>query len=48
MGVPVITLAGSTHASRVGASLLSNIGLPELVAQSYDEYLAIAVNCPVI
>jgi protein O-GlcNAc transferase len=44
MGVPVITLAGNTHASRVGASLLSNIGLPELVAQSDDEYLAIAVN----
>lgn len=44
MGVPVITLAGNTHASRVGASLLSNIGLQELVAESYDEYLAIAVN----
>ncbi|MBM4147311.1 MAG: glycosyltransferase, partial [Nitrospira sp.] len=44
MGVPVITLAGNPHASRVGASLLSNIGLPELVARTPDEYAAIAVN----
>ena len=34
MGIPVITLAGDTHASRVGASILSNIGLPELIARS--------------
>lgn len=44
MGVPVITLAGNTHASRVGLSLLSNIGLPELVARTPDEYIDIAVN----
>ncbi len=44
MGVPVITLAGNTHASRVGASLLSNIGIPDLIAKTPDEYLAIAVN----
>jgi protein O-GlcNAc transferase len=42
--VPVITLAGNTHASRVGASLLSNIGIPDLIAQTSDEYVAIAVN----
>jgi protein O-GlcNAc transferase len=44
MGVPVITLAGNTHASRVGLSLLMNIGLPELVATTSEEYLAIAVD----
>lgn len=44
MGVPVITFAGNTHASRVGASLLSNIGIPDLIAKTPDEYLAIAVN----
>jgi protein O-GlcNAc transferase len=44
MGVPVITLAGNTHASRVGTSLLSNIGLPELVAKTTDEYISITVN----
>lgn len=44
MGVPVITLAGKTHVSRVGVSLLTNIGLPELVANSPAEYVRIAVN----
>jgi len=44
MGVPIITLAGSTHASRVGMSLLTNIGLPELVASTDEEYVSSAVN----
>jgi predicted O-linked N-acetylglucosamine transferase (SPINDLY family) len=44
MGVPVITLAGDTHASRVGASLLSNVGVPELIACSSDDYVEIAVG----
>ncbi|MCG2720607.1 MAG: tetratricopeptide repeat protein [Thermodesulfovibrionales bacterium] len=39
MGVPVITLEGTTHASRVGVSLLSNIGLSELIAKSQLEYV---------
>ena len=42
MGVPVVTLAGSTHASRVGVSLLSTVGLPDHVAASADEYVSIA------
>ena len=42
MGVPVVTLAGSVHASRVGVSLLHAIGLPELVARSEDEFVRIA------
>jgi predicted O-linked N-acetylglucosamine transferase (SPINDLY family) len=42
MGVPVLTLAGSTHVSRVGVSLLHNAGIPELIASSADEYLALA------
>jgi protein O-GlcNAc transferase len=44
MGVPVVTLAGNTHISRVGASILSNIGLQELVANTNKEYVDIAVN----
>lgn len=43
MGVPVVTLAGQTHAGRVGVSLLSHLGLPELVAESPEAYAAIAV-----
>jgi predicted O-linked N-acetylglucosamine transferase (SPINDLY family) len=44
MGVPVITLEGGAHVSRVGVSLLSNVGLPELIASSCDQYIDIAVN----
>jgi protein O-GlcNAc transferase len=44
MGVPVVTLAGKTHACRVGLSLLSNIGLPKLAAKAPDEYIDIAVT----
>ena len=42
--MPVITLAGTAYHSRVGISLLSNVGLPELVAKTSDEYISIAVN----
>jgi predicted O-linked N-acetylglucosamine transferase (SPINDLY family) len=42
MGVPVITRAGQTHVSRVGVSLLSNIGLPDLIADDLDDYIKIA------
>ncbi|MEI8259777.1 MAG: tetratricopeptide repeat protein, partial [Deltaproteobacteria bacterium] len=32
MGVPVLTIAGASHAGRVGASLLTHVGLPEWIA----------------
>jgi protein O-GlcNAc transferase len=44
MGVPVITLAGTAYASRSGVSLLSNVGLPDLVATTFDEYFSIAID----
>ncbi|MBL8672636.1 MAG: tetratricopeptide repeat protein [Alphaproteobacteria bacterium] len=44
MGVPVVTLAGDAHAGRVGASLLSAIGLPDLVARSHDDFVRIAAD----
>ncbi|WP_310646312.1 tetratricopeptide repeat protein [Limnohabitans sp.] len=37
-GVPVVTLMGSSFASRVAASLLHDVGLPELACYSYQEY----------
>jgi protein O-GlcNAc transferase len=43
-GVPVITLIGSHFASRMSASILTAIGLPELIAHSIEEYEAIAVQ----
>ncbi len=42
MGVPVVSLAGETPVSRGGLSLLTNAGLPELVAFKAEEYLRIA------
>lgn len=44
MGVPVVSLAGPTAVSRGGLSLLSNLGLAELVATDVDQYLAIAAR----
>ena len=44
MGVPVITHAGATHASRVGVSLLSNVGLSDFIATSYEDYVEKAVS----
>ena len=44
MGVPVVTLAGDRHSGRVGASLLSTVGLGELVAQSPAAYIETALG----
>lgn len=43
MGVPVVTLRGDRHAGRVGASLLSQIGLTEWIAGSAEDYVDIAL-----
>lgn len=44
MGVPVVTLQGTAHAGRVGASLLSAVGAPELIAGTADAYVAAAAG----
>jgi predicted O-linked N-acetylglucosamine transferase (SPINDLY family) len=44
MGVPVVTLAGRTHASRVGQSLLTRVGHPEWVAHDGPEFVRIAAG----
>ena len=44
MGLPVVTLAGSTHVSRVGVSLLSGLGLESFVALSAEQYVELAVG----
>jgi predicted O-linked N-acetylglucosamine transferase (SPINDLY family) len=42
LGVPVVTKAGALGFARSGASILGNAGLPELVAESDEQYLDIA------
>jgi predicted O-linked N-acetylglucosamine transferase (SPINDLY family) len=44
MGVPVVTLAGRTHAGRIGVSQLSNLELPELISHTTEEYVAISTR----
>lgn len=44
MGIPVITLKGFTHASRVSSSILLSAGLDELVANSEKEYVDLALK----
>jgi len=44
MGVPVITLAGDRHASRVTASQMHALGLGALVAGDADQYVDIAAQ----
>jgi protein O-GlcNAc transferase len=44
MGVPVISLAGDRHAGRVGMSLLTQAGLPELIAKTFEDYLDVATG----
>ena len=39
MGVPVITLVGHSHASRVGKSILSRIGFRQLIAANTKDYV---------
>lgn len=43
-GVPVLTCAGETFASRVGASLLRAVGLSELIADSRAAYEQMAIT----
>jgi protein O-GlcNAc transferase len=42
MGVPVVTLHGDRHAGRVGASLLTAVGLEGMIAETPEEYVATA------
>jgi protein O-GlcNAc transferase len=43
-GLPVLTCAGKSLAGRVAASLLSAVGLPELITSTMEEYEMLAVR----
>ena len=42
LGVPVLTMRGDTHSRNVGASILTAASLPELIAESPEQYLETA------
>ena len=44
VGLPVITTPGTTFPGRVAASLLTAVGLPELIAPSLDDYQRLALR----
>ena len=44
LGCPVVTLAGRTHASRGGVSLLTAVGLEGLIARTAEQYVHKAVT----
>lgn len=44
MGVPVVTWAGKSLISRMGLSIMSNMGAPELVVTDADEYVRRSVT----
>jgi protein O-GlcNAc transferase len=44
MGVPVITIAGGAHVSRVGVSLLHSVALEDWVATSGDDFVRLAIE----
>ncbi|MBX9795065.1 MAG: hypothetical protein K2Y02_12270, partial [Burkholderiaceae bacterium] len=44
MGVPVVSLRGATHVSRMGASILQSAGFGDWAASLPDEYVEMAVR----
>jgi predicted O-linked N-acetylglucosamine transferase (SPINDLY family) len=40
----VIALRGDTHVARVGASILTHVGHPELLAETADDYVRISAE----
>jgi predicted O-linked N-acetylglucosamine transferase (SPINDLY family) len=44
MGLPVLTLIGHAFASRVAASLLNAVNLPELITTTQEQYESLAIE----
>lgn len=44
MGVPVLSLVGDRHAARVGASILSNLGMEDWLAKDSEQYVQYALE----
>ncbi len=49
MGLPILTRSGRTYISRMAGSLLSNVGLPDLITETIADYERLAITlgrCP--
>jgi predicted O-linked N-acetylglucosamine transferase (SPINDLY family) len=44
MGIPVITLRGDCHSARVGTSILTRVGLTEMIAEGEEQYVRIGME----
>jgi predicted O-linked N-acetylglucosamine transferase (SPINDLY family) len=44
MGTPIVTLAGRSYISRMAGSLLTAVGLPDLITETLADYERLAVN----
>ena len=44
MGTPILTRSGKTYISRMAGSLLTSVGLPELITETVADYERMAVN----
>ena len=44
MGLPVLTLSGNSFSSRIAASLLNAVNIPELITNSQSKYEAKAIE----
>tara|TARA_B100000787_G_scaffold170181_1_gene164614 strand:- start:4008 stop:6200 length:2193 start_codon:yes stop_codon:yes gene_type:complete len=44
VGLPVLTCIGKSYASRVSASLLNGVNLPELITKTQDQYETVAIE----
>jgi predicted O-linked N-acetylglucosamine transferase (SPINDLY family) len=44
MGLPVLTCMGQSFASRVAASLLNGVNLPELITTTQEQYESLAID----
>lgn len=42
-GLPLLTCSGKTFASRMAGSLLKNVGLDDLITESFDDYRETAI-----
>lgn len=43
-GVPTVSLAGDSHRARVGLSILNQVGLSDYIANSFSDYVALAIE----